>query len=368
MLYQFDSRVVLILDAGGTNFVFSAMKGGHIVTDPITLPAHADNIEKCLASLENGFETVVNRLDEKPVAISFSFPGPANYPEGIISSSLPNFPAFADTDGFPLKDYLENIFQIPVFINNDGDLFAFGEAHFGFLPFVNNKLKELGSNKHYKNLIGLTFGTGFGAGIVINGKLLIGDNSCGGEVFPLRNKEKPDCFVEETVSIRGLVRMYQEENKLEDKNITPADIFLIAEGEKEGNQSAAIRTFERFGDVAGDAIADIVTLIDGLVVVGGGIAGASKYFLPAMLKQLNGTINKADGTPIPRIPQKMYNLSDTNDFNDFAKKSGVELKLGNKTIWYDKERKSGIAISEIGATIAIMRGAYSFALSELDKE
>ncbi|PZP52358.1 MAG: hypothetical protein DI598_00895 [Pseudopedobacter saltans] len=365
MLYQFDSRVVLILDAGGTNFVFSAMRGGQIISDPITLPSNANNIEKCLGALEQGFNSVLKSLKEEPVAISFSFPGPANYPEGIISSDLPNFPAFADTDGFPLKDYLEDLFKIPVFINNDGDLYAFGEAHFGFLPKVNAQLKELGSSKQYKNLVGLTFGTGFGAGIVIDGKLLIGDNSCGAEIFPLRNKEIPACFVEETVSIRGLVRMYKEESGKDDVKVSPEDIFLIAEGKRLGDREAALRTFNRFGDVASDAIADMATLIDGLVVIGGGIAGASKYFMPQILKELNGTIAKVGGGTIGRIPQKAYNLCEESEFKKFASSNGVELVLNNRKIWYDKERKLGIGISDIGATTAIMRGAYSYALSQL---
>ncbi|MFT4204830.1 MAG: ROK family protein [Chitinophagaceae bacterium] len=367
MLYQFDSRVVLILDAGGTNFVFSAMKGGHVVTESLTLPAFADNLDKCLGSLEQGFRTVAQRLEEPPVAISFAFPGPADYPAGIISGDLPNFPAFAGMDGFPLKAYLEEIFQVPVFINNDGDLYAFGEAYFGFLPQVNARLKETGSNRQYKNLIGLTFGTGFGAGIVIDGKLLIGDNSCGAEVFPLRNRELPSCFVEETVSIRGLVRMYGEESGTNDRDMTPEMICRIAEGTKDGNQRAALRTFERFGYVVSDAIADLITLLDGLVVIGGGIVGASRFFLPTILNELNKTINKVDGTPIARIPQKVYDLESVGGFQSFAKNEGVELKLNNKSIWYDKNRKSGIGISAIGASIAIMRGAYSYALSELDK-
>lgn len=364
-MYQFDNRVVLILDAGGTNFVFSALKGGRLIADPITLPANADNLEKCLYALRTGFETVKENITESPVAISFAFPGPANYPEGIISNSLPNFPAFANTEGFPLKDYLEDIFQIPVFINNDGDLYAFGEAHFGFLPKVNARLRDLGSNKQYKNLIGLTFGTGFGAGIVIDGKLLIGDNSCGVEIFPLRNRELPDCFVEETVSVRGLVRMYREEAKNSGIDVTPQDIFLIAEGKLDGDQSAAIHTFERFGYVVSDAIAAAVTLVDGLVVIGGGLAGASKYFMPTILDQLNGTIGKVAGGSIPRIPQKVYDLNNEASFNVFANNGGVALELNNKKIWYDRERKIGIGISNIGATTAIMRGAYSYALSQL---
>ena len=67
--------------------------------------------------------------------------------------------------------YLEDKFGVPVFINNDGDLFAYGEALGGVLPEVNAKLEALGSNKRYKNMIGYTFGTGFGVGMIVDGKL-----------------------------------------------------------------------------------------------------------------------------------------------------------------------------------------------------
>jgi glucokinase len=65
------------------------------------------------------------------VAISFAFPGPSDYPRGIIGD-LGNLPCFRG--GVALGPMLEDTFEIPVFINNDGDLFAYGEAIGGFLP------------------------------------------------------------------------------------------------------------------------------------------------------------------------------------------------------------------------------------------
>ena len=102
------------------------------------------------------------------------FPGPADYPNGIIGD-LGNLPGFRG--GVALGPMLEEKFGIPVFINNDGDLFVYGEAIAGFLPYVNGLLEKAGSPKRYKNLFGVTLGTGFGGGIVRDGELFIGDNS-----------------------------------------------------------------------------------------------------------------------------------------------------------------------------------------------
>ena len=95
------------------------------------------------------------------MAISFAFPGPVDYPAGIVGD-LGNLPGFRG--GVALGPMLEDRFKLPVFINNDGDLFTYGEAICGFLPYVNERLKAAGSAKQYKNLFGVTLGTGFGAG------------------------------------------------------------------------------------------------------------------------------------------------------------------------------------------------------------
>ena len=175
-MYRYDNRVVITLDAGGTNLVFGAMQANKFIVEPITMPSNADDLDKCLATMVEGFQAVIDKLEAKPVAISFAFPGPADYPNGIIGGYLPNFPSFRE--GVALGPFLEYKFGIPVFINNDGDLFAYGEALGGALPEVNARLEELGCPKKYKNLIGYTFGTGLGIGVVVNGRLNRGDNSC----------------------------------------------------------------------------------------------------------------------------------------------------------------------------------------------
>lgn len=131
-MYKFDKRIVITLDAGGTNLVFGAMQSNEFIIDPITKPSNAQDLDLCLATMVAGFQEVMAKLDQKPVAISFAFPGPADYPNGIIGGNLPNFPSFRN--GVALGPFLEEKFGIPVYINNDGDLFAYGEAIGGILP------------------------------------------------------------------------------------------------------------------------------------------------------------------------------------------------------------------------------------------
>ena len=136
--FENDRRIVMTLDAGGTNLKFGALRGGETLVEGLSIPSEADNLDGCLSAIVRGFESVKRALPEPPAAISFAFPGPADYPRGIIGD-LPNLPAFRG--GIALGPMLEDKFAIPVFINNDGDLFVYGEAIAGFLPYVNGLLE-----------------------------------------------------------------------------------------------------------------------------------------------------------------------------------------------------------------------------------
>lgn len=366
-MYRFDKRIVITLDAGGTNFVFGAMQSNNFIVDPITMPSNAHDLDLCLATMVSGFEQIIAKLDEEPVAISFAFPGPADYPNGIIGGYLPNFPSFRN--GVALGPFLQDKFGIPVFINNDGDLYAYGEAIGGILPDINNRLAEMGSTKRYTNLLGYTFGTGFGMGMVIDNHLNRGNNSCC-ETFCLRHKNHPEVFVEEGVAIRAIKRVYAELSGDINHTFEPKDICDIAEGLIPGNKEAAIKAFETFGEVAGDAIATAVTLTDSLVVIGGGLTGARKYFMPSLLAQLRGVLHSIKGEDIPRLPEKVFDLDNEEEFVSFAHGAARPIKVygSDRTVIYDPMKTTGVAISKLGASKAISIGAYSFALAMLDNQ
>ena len=366
-MYSYDNRVVITLDAGGTNLVFGAMQANKFIVEPITLPSNANSLDKCLATMVEGFQQIIARLPEKPVAISFAFPGPADYPNGIIGGYLPNFPSFRE--GVALGPFLEAKFGIPVFINNDGDLFAYGEALGGALPEVNARLEALGCPKKYKNLIGYTFGTGLGIGVVVNGRLNRGDNSCV-ETFCLKHKKMPDIIVEDGAVIRAVKRVYGELTGNPDHGLEPKDICDIADGKRDGDREAARKAFAEMGEIAGDAMATAVTLIDGLIVIGGGITAARKWIMPSLLKELRSKMHTLTGDELNRVQMKVYDLDDEAEFKEFATGAQRPLQVygTDRYVTYDPQKRIGVTISKLGASQAISVGAYAFALSQLDAE
>lgn len=363
-MYTNDNRIVATLDAGGTNLVFGAMRGGKYITDPVTLPSRADDLQACLGQMTEGFNQVINSLPERPVAISFAFPGPADYPSGVIGGFLPNFPSFRE--GVALGPYLESRFGVPVFINNDGDLYAYGEGAGGALPDINARVAEAGGQKQYRNLIGFTFGTGLGIGEYIDGRLNLGNNSCV-EAFCLTHPEKRDIIAEEGASIRAITREYAALSGDNDTSLTPYDIFLIADGQRPGNAEAARRAFEMFGRVVGDVAATAVTLLDALVVVGGGLTGAMKYIRPAMLREMRSEIHTLSGETLNRVQMRVFDLDDPAEFRTFALGEQRELTVPgtDRRVAYDPMKRTGVATSRLGASQAIQLGAYAYALSRL---
>ena len=364
-MYINDNRIVATLDAGGTNLVFGAMKGCEYIMDPITIPSCGDNLDFCLKAITDGFTTVFDLCETKPIAISFAFPGPANYKEGIVGGFLPNFPAFRD--GVALGPYLEDKFGVPVFINNDGDLFAYGEATVGVLPQINRRVAELGGTRKYVNLLGYTFGTGFGIGEVIDNRLNLGNNSCV-ETFCIPSSVDNGVMAEEYVAIRAIIREYKRLEPSAPDGLTPKDICDIADGKREGNAEAARESFRIFGAAAGDAMATAVTLTDSLIVVGGGLTGAARHFMPALLGALRSTVRTLGGEKLGRIQMEVFDLDDDEQFRRFALGEARELKVygSERTVTYDPMKRTGIALSKIGASKAISAGAYAYALSQLD--
>lgn len=102
-------------------------------------------------------------------AIGISCGGPLDSDKGIIMSP-PNLP---DWDNIFIVDLLEKEFGVPVFLQNDASACALAEWKYG-------------AGRGTKNMIFCTFGTGLGAGLILNGALYTGTGDMAGEIGHVR--------------------------------------------------------------------------------------------------------------------------------------------------------------------------------------
>ena len=107
--------------------------------------------------------------EAQPEAIGISCGGPLDSKKGIIMSP-PNLPGWDDVH---ICKILEEKFHLPVKLCNDADACALAEWKFG-------------AGRGYSNLVFYTFGTGFGAGLILDGRLYAGTNDNAGEVGHIR--------------------------------------------------------------------------------------------------------------------------------------------------------------------------------------
>ncbi len=353
-------KIIFSLDAGGTNLVFSAIEEGRVLDTTLTLSSQSDSLEAFFLKLKQGFSGLEEKLGARAAALSFCFPGPADYEAGIIGK-LENIHFF--TGGIPLARMLENEFKIPVFINNDGDLFALGEALGGLLPEINRQ-----SEKQYKNLLGVTLGTGFGGGIVMNGKLFSGDNSASSEINRFSNYMNPGQSVEEVLSIRGIEKLYGDLAGISFRETPePFEIFQISMGKSAGDKEAAQKAWDIFGNVLGNALANAATLTDSCVAIGGGISGAFPLFLPVVIEHMNGQFQRVDGLILSRMESVVYNWENEIERNEFLKNESIMVKVpfSDQTQSYQSKKKIAVGISRLGTSKAVALGAYVYAARRL---
>lgn len=158
------------LDIGGTK---CAVSTGECTEDSIKIlsreefPTAGLSWMQVLEEFSKRIETISKEV--KVSAIGISCGGPLDSQKGLILSP-PNLPGW---DNVPIVKFFADRFNVPVHVQNDANACALAEYRFG-------------AGRGTRNMVFMTFGTGLGAGIVIDGKLYSGTNDNAGEIGHIR--------------------------------------------------------------------------------------------------------------------------------------------------------------------------------------
>lgn len=161
------------LDIGGTKCAISTGEcedGAIKILSREEFPTAGLSWQQVLDEFARRIELQTSNFKHQTIgAIGISCGGPLDSKRGVIMSP-PNLPGWDDV---PVVDFFKERFGVPVSVQNDANACALAEYLYG-------------SGRGVKNLVFMTFGTGLGAGIIIDGKLYSGANDNAGEIGHIR--------------------------------------------------------------------------------------------------------------------------------------------------------------------------------------
>ena len=167
------------VDVGGTTTVAGVVaRDGDVVADA-TAPTERLNPGRALDGIVALIAQVGRQVGRRASAIGIGVPGPVDARRGRVGEPVTHVPALA---GRALGAELGRRCGLPVFVDNDVNALALGELMFG-------------AGRGARSLVVLAAGTGVGAGIVLDGRLVRGAAGFGGELGHTPVKfDGPRCF------------------------------------------------------------------------------------------------------------------------------------------------------------------------------
>ncbi len=244
-------KKIIGIDIGGTKIHAGLVLDGKMMKE-IQIPTSA------LAPMEQIVHEIITAVEQvtEPdvVGIGVGVPGLVDEKQGIVHL-VQNIPSWQEV---PLKMYLEKHFKLPVCITNDANSFAAGE-------------KMYGKGKRFNNMVGITLGTGFGTGIIIEGKLYSGIHASAGEFGGVP-------YLDKTIEDYCSGKFFAESHGMSG---------IKAKSLAEEGDAAALESFNQFGHHLGNALKIILyTLSPEAIFLGGSISGCLPFFEAAMQKSL----------------------------------------------------------------------------------
>ena len=285
-----EKEIIIGVDLGGTKIMTGAIdQQGNVIGTPVKVATEGTRpkeviLDKIMASIRQVI--CDNDLDPARLqGIGVGSTGPLDSDKGLILE-CPQLPTL---HFFPLRDALSREFGLPVALNNDANCLVLGEAVFG-------------AARNKRTVLGFTLGTGIGCALVVDGKIWNGATGTAGEIWCSPHGKG---IIEDAISGQGVANIYKQIAH------TDASSLEVYQRAQQGERHA-LDAWETFGQHLAVPLAWCINLIDpDVVLLGGSIATAHPFFMPAMMRSLQAHI-----CPLPaqRTPIVMASLADNAGF------------------------------------------------------
>ena len=239
---------------------------------------------KTPANVLTKFDSFIKKItsEYKIEGIGISCGGPLDSKNGVILSP-PNLPGW---DEVRITEHFQSQWGIKTFLQNDANACALAEWKYG-------------AGKDCKDMVFLTFGTGLGAGIIANGRLICGASNMAGEVGHIRLRKtgpvgygKHGSF-EGFCSGGGIAQLGVAAINAELKNGRSPKLLSVVNGDTkqitaklignlaDGGDDLCLRIYEKCGTMLGEGLSIIIDLLNPEAIVLGSIYMRSEHLLRA---------------------------------------------------------------------------------------
>ena len=269
------------VDIGGTTVKMGLFEESGAIIDKWEITT--DTSDEGKAILPNIAASIEKKLGEHELDKEDILGIGAGVPAPVTADGVVNGSANLGWNYKEVKKELEELTGLRAEIGNDANVAALGEMW-------------KGGGAGEKNMIMVTLGTGVGGGVIIDGKMLVGQNGAGGEIGHLcvnyEETDKCGCgnrgCLEQYASATGIVRLAKKKlgqdlrpTCLNKEDVTAKDVF---DAVKEGDEIAKEIAVE-FGTYLGHALANLAAVTDPAVfVIGGGVSKAGEVLISYIQK------------------------------------------------------------------------------------
>ncbi|HDZ8908668.1 ROK family protein [Aeromonas dhakensis] len=272
------------IDLGGTKCECVVLDGDEVLLRHRIPTERAGGYDHMIGQIAKLVAECADKLGQRPALIGMGTPGARDPQTGLMKNCNTT-----ELNGRPFKEDLERRLGVPVLIANDANCFALAETHLGAV------------RQHHpdaKVVFGIIMGTGVGSGIVINGRILNGHHGIAGEWG--HNVLSPDgleCYcgkrgcVETFISGPALEAWYEAKAK---RHLPLAKIAAAT-----AHDHVAKLTIDRLHLLFGQALANVVNILDpDVIVIGGGVGNVQSLYSVGRETILPFLFNPRFATPI----------------------------------------------------------------------
>lgn len=303
-----DGFMYIGVDLGGTNIKIGLLNEDLTVQTKLKVATESEtNSETVMSNLITGVKQLLIKMQtgtDQIKAIGIGVPGQMDIKAGLSIFS----PNFSHWDNVPVIQLIEDEFHVPTFMDNDVRVNLYGEW-------------KLGAGKGKQDVLMVTLGTGLGAAMITNGRMMYGKSNSAAELGHLnmyRHGRPCACgssgCLGRYVSARGMVKTVQEHLAVGEQSVitewthnneTKITAQMISDAYDQRDPLAQ-KVMQETGEILGYGLSSAINMFNPeRIIIGGGVAAAGDRLLKPAKEVIAGHALKVAREVCDIVPARL---------------------------------------------------------------